>query len=216
VGRNRLALATEIAGGSTLKTDGLKDLVDGRGRMSARQIRQRHRSFERAHTLFVYGNHDPVEQSTDTGTWRRIIKIPFTRTFDEKERNDKLKERLIAEHLSEVLAWAVRGCLEWQRIGLAVPDVVKAATEAYRQEQDEIGHFLSERTRPCDGTGTSVNSVYGEFTAWRKEGGCGALSKRELGGELRRRGYDQNRTTVGGVNARFWVNLEIAAGPRRG
>ena len=42
------------------------------------------------------------------------------------------------------LAWAVAGCLAWQREGLGVPAVVQDATEAYRLSNDPLREFLAE------------------------------------------------------------------------
>ena len=44
-----------------------------------------------------------------------------------------------------ILRWAVEGCLMWQREGLNPPDVVKAATEEYRQEMDALSEFIADR-----------------------------------------------------------------------
>ena len=40
--------------------------------------------------------------------------------------------------------WAIAGCLEWQRIGLAPPDVVSAATEEYFRAEDSIELWMNE------------------------------------------------------------------------
>jgi putative DNA primase/helicase len=43
-----------------------------------------------------------------------------------------------------ILAWAVRGCLIWQKEGLIVPDIIETATEEYRQSQDPMAEFYEE------------------------------------------------------------------------
>ena len=47
---------------------------------------------------------------------------------------DKLKDEWPG-----ILRWAIEGCLEWQRIGLAPPPAVLAATESYLADEDAIG-----------------------------------------------------------------------------
>jgi putative DNA primase/helicase len=43
---------------------------------------------------------------------------------------------------SGILAWAVRGCLEWQRLhSLGVPTEVRVARASYRQDMDTIAAF---------------------------------------------------------------------------
>ncbi len=55
----------------------------------------------------------------------------------------RLGEKLKAE-LPGILAWAVKGCLEWQEQGLGTPEEVKSATEDYRNEMDSLGEFLTD------------------------------------------------------------------------
>jgi len=70
--------------------------------------------------------------------------IPFTVTIPKEERDPKLLDKLQGE-LPGILAWAVRGCLLWQRDGLMMPASVKEATDSYRHETDDVHAFLEER-----------------------------------------------------------------------
>lgn len=80
------------------------------------------------------------------GIWRRLHLIPFTEQIPDDGKDPNLLDKLRAE-LPGVSAWCVRGCLEWQRIGLAPPAAVAAATEEYRQEEDVIGRFMEDCLR---------------------------------------------------------------------
>ena len=66
---------------------------------------------------------------------------PIESTFDvvipENERDPELSDKLRAEWPG-ILAWAVHGCLEWQRDGLKTPDVVLEATSSYRKRADHV------------------------------------------------------------------------------
>ena len=59
--------------------------------------------------------------------------MPFEVRIPEHEKDKKLPEKLRAER-SGILAWAVRGCLDWQKNGLGEAEEVRAATETYRAE----------------------------------------------------------------------------------
>jgi len=205
----RIALGTEIAPNGELLPDRVKDFADGPGRTVARQIRQAHTSFERTATVFLYGNHDPIVRTTDEGTWRRIVKIPFTHKFEGEGRDKGLKDELIRNHLPDVLAWAVRGCLEWQQHGLCPPEEVLKATAEYRASQDHVGLFLNDCTVSEDGGVGSVAGLYGRYSDWTKAEGSQKLGKREFGAEMRQKGFEQVRTTVGGVNGRYWRGLRV-------
>jgi len=70
----------------------------------------------------------------------------------------------------------VRGCLEWQRRGLAPPDVVKAATEEYRAESDPVAAFLQERCLIGPGYLVRAGALYKAYQEWSEEAG---LKERE-------------------------------------
>jgi hypothetical protein len=63
--------------------------------------------------------------------------------FMRAERDKKLPERLRGE-LPGILAWVVRGCIEWHREGLRAPDEVRRATGEYRAEMDVLAGFISD------------------------------------------------------------------------
>jgi hypothetical protein len=85
--------------------------------------------------LVVAGNHKPSIRTIDEAMRRRLHLVPFTVTIPPKRRDKTLPERLLAER-DGVLAWAVQGCVEWQRIGLQPPAAVMAATEEYFEAED--------------------------------------------------------------------------------
>jgi putative DNA primase/helicase len=94
-------------------------------------------SFDPTHKFWVSANHEPEVRGTDDGIWRRFRKLPFDVSFQGRANKD-LKHKLRAE-LPGILAWAVRGCLDWQRAGLGEPKSVADATQRYREEQDTFG-----------------------------------------------------------------------------
>jgi putative DNA primase/helicase len=86
----------------------------------------------------------------------------------EKQRDLKLLEKLLQE-LPGILNWAIKGCLEWQKNGLAAPRIVLDATAEYRDEEDELGDFIAERCIP----GGQVNrkQLYDAYHEWAEAGG---------------------------------------------
>ena len=104
------------------------------------------------------------------GFWRRVRLIPFTREFRGTDADPKLEEKLRAE-LPGILAWAVRGCLEWKQSGLNPPECVTAATEQYRLESDPLAEFVAERC--IEGTGMAVTGAdfYRAYAKWTEDRG---------------------------------------------
>ncbi len=78
---------------------------------------------------------------------RRIHLVPFTVTIPPEQRDHDLPEKLKAEWPG-ILAWMIRGCLEWQRQGLNPPAAVRAATEEYMANEDVFERWRAECIEP--------------------------------------------------------------------
>jgi putative DNA primase/helicase len=65
-------------------------------------------------------------------------------TFVPSKPDVGLSDVLQAEQRG-ILAWAIRGCLAWQRDGLTEPDAVAQAGSDYFAEQDSLGAWVDER-----------------------------------------------------------------------
>ncbi len=89
--------------------------------------------------------------------------------------------------LPGILAWAVEGCLAWQREGLSPPERVRAATSMYREEMDWMSAFLAERCLLREGAKTSAADLYGALGLWWNRDDELPVQK-EFGGRLRAKG----------------------------
>jgi putative DNA primase/helicase len=139
----RLVTAQETEDGQRWAESKIKALTGGDS-ISARFMRQDFFTFEPVFKLLIAGNHKPSLRNVDEAIRRRFNLIPFTQTIPPAERDLRLAEKL-KDEWPGYLAWAIEGCLEWQRIGLAPPAAVVEATEDYLTEEDAIGRFIAER-----------------------------------------------------------------------
>src|SRR5262245_12321485 len=105
--------------------------------------------FPPTHKLILCTNHKPKVRGNDHAIWRRLRLVPFVVTFAEEQQDKQLPEKLRAE-AEGILAWIVRGCLEWQRQGLGAAGAVDSATREYRSEQDVVSAFIAERCQLGD------------------------------------------------------------------
>jgi putative DNA primase/helicase len=115
-------------------------------------------------------NHKPRVSDDSYGFWRRVRLIPFTREFRGAEADPRLEEKLRAE-LPGILAWAVRGSLEWKKSGLNPPECVTAATEQYRVESDPLAEFIEERCLQMQNYSVSAGELYKSYAKWTEERG---------------------------------------------
>lgn len=139
----RFVPSIEVDDGKRL-AEGIVKTLTGGDKVSARFLYRDTFEFQPAFKLWLVANHAPKVKAEDDGMWRRIKRVPLDRVVAKEDRDPTLRVRLADPDTCgrAVLAWAVRGCLEWQRIGLRVPGTVERATEAYRAEMDVFGDFI--------------------------------------------------------------------------
>jgi putative DNA primase/helicase len=185
----RLVSAQETEEGKRLAESLVKSLTGG-DTVTARFMRQNEFQFKPEFKLFVASNHKPTIRGTDYAMWRRIRLVPFTVTIPEAEQDRRLCNKLRTE-LSGILAWAVRGCLAWQREGLGLPAAVRSATDTYRAESDILAAFLEERTTKAPEV--AAGQLYEAYKTWAESNGEHAMTGQMFGRRLAERGVDKYR-----------------------
>jgi putative DNA primase/helicase len=202
----RVVASIEVEDGRRLAEALVKSLTGG-DKVRARRMRQDFWQFDPTHTAFLCTNHKPEIRGNDAGIWRRIRLIPFTETIAPAEQDKKLPTKLRTE-LSGILAWAVEGCLEWQREGLQAPDEVRKATGAYRSEMDVIGAFLRDECETQQGYSATFKEVYDRYEEWCEEGGEKPETRRKFNARLKERGqFTDRRSGPGGSYE--WHGLQL-------
>jgi putative DNA primase/helicase len=205
----RLVLCPEVKRGQRFDEALVKDLV-GEDKVKARRMHQDFWEFAPTHKLFVCGNHKPVIQGTDHGIWRRIRLIPWSVTISAAEKDRSLLGKLEKE-FPGILAWAVRGCLAWQRDGLGEPPEVNAATEVYREESNPLAEFFESRCTFEADAKISRRALRVAYEAWAKEIGAEPLGAKRFSENLRARGVVDGGTiregALGPVDA--WKGVRL-------
>lgn len=199
----RLVVASEVEEGAKLNEAKIKELT-GSDTVTARFLHQEFFAFKPQFKLWIAGNHKPIIKGTDLGIWRRIRLIPFNATISAEEKDSKLQAKLLLE-LPGILAWAVRGCLAWQRDGLTAPKSVVNATANYRSESDLVGQFLDECCDLAPLAQTSGKVIYMAYRQWSETQGTRAMSATMLARKLTERGFEQRRS--GGTQ---FIGISIA------
>lgn len=209
----RLVTTVETEASRRLAEALVKALTGG-DPVRARRMRGDFYEFWPSHTLWIAGNHLPVIRGTDLGIWRRIALVPFDVTFDGDRKDLDLPEKLGAE-APGILAWAVRGCLEWQRGGLRLPERVKAATARYRASQDHVGRFLAECCVVDPDAYVRASDLRAAYEEWCAEQGERPWSAQAFGRELTDRGCDSALRGSATGRARTWLGVGLTAESER-
>ena len=202
----RFVAAIETEQGRRWAESKVKSLTGG-DKISARFMRQDFFEFMPQFKLIVAGNHKPAIRNIDEAMKRRLHLIPFTITVPPERRDKHLQQKLLAER-DGILAWAVQGCLEWQRQGrLDPPQQVLDATDEYFEEEDAIGEFLDEDCQQSPVAREAISAIYQRWRERAERRGEYVGTSRWLTQQLINRGFARTRLH-GGAKALSGLSLK--------
>ena len=192
----RFVAAIETEQGRRWAESKVKNLTGG-DKISARFMRQDFFEFFPQFKLFVAGNHKPAIRNIDEAMKRRLHLIPFTITVPPERRDKHLQQKLLAER-DGILAWAVQGCLDWQRHGrLDPPQRVVEATEEYFEAEDALGRWLDERCVREANAKSLTAELFNDWKQWAEAAGEFTGSQKRFADLLLTRGLDKWRNGMG-------------------
>jgi len=191
----RFVTASEVEEGQTFAESKVKELTGG-DLITARHLYGDPFTFKPNYKIWLCVNHKPTIRGTDIGIWRRVHLIPFTVVIP-KGRQDKSLPLKLSQELLGLLAWAVAGCLEWQKNGLSVPDAVEQATRGYREEMDVLGQFINERCTLHEDLSVQSSKLYAAWKSWCEINGEPERSNKWLTPRMEEKGFLSKRRKNG-------------------
>jgi putative DNA primase/helicase len=211
----RLIWASETDEGRKFATAKVKELVGGDTIHARSPYAKRAVEFRPTHLLMLLTNSRPQASADDYALWQRIHLVPFKLSFvpnpqqpHERQDDPTLQDRLRAE-APGILAWLVRGCLEWQRIGLNPPEAVKAATSEYRAEEDTLGHFIDECCFVDPLAQVAAKRLYDAYRSWVESNGGRAEGLKRFSPRIRDRFDAYVGTTGREKNITFYLGIGL-------
>jgi putative DNA primase/helicase len=210
----RLVTSVETEEGRRWAESKIKALTGG-DKISARFMKQDFFDFTPTFKLVIAGNHRPGLRSVDEAIRRRFHLVPFGVTVPLDERDKDLPDKLKAE-APGILWWMIQGCLEWQRTGLAPPESVRAATDAYLDSEDVLAAWIDDVGKLDPDGWHTTGELYRSYEAWAKRNGewvgsikkfsqrledrAGSLGMRRQRGADGKRGFRGLRLSQGSLN----------------
>jgi putative DNA primase/helicase len=191
----RFVTAIETEQGRRLNESKVKAITGG-DKISARFMRQDFFEFFPQFKPVIVGNHKPAIRNIDEAMKRRMHMIPFTVTIPPERRDGRLTEKLLAER-DGILAWAVAGCLVWQREGLNPPACVQDATQEYFESEDALGRWLDERCVRTANAKSLTSELFTDWKQWAEASGEFIGSQRRFSDLLITRGLEKWRNSMG-------------------
>ncbi len=200
----RFVMASEIEDGRHLAVVLIKEMTGGEAIRADRKY-EHEIEFQPVHKIWLVGNHKPVITDTTLSIWRRVKLIPFTVTIADREIDPGLPAKLEAE-LPGILAWAVKGCLEWQRHGLGEPKAITNATSDYRHEQDILGDFIDDCCLLKATATVPKHDMKAAYEAWCNETGIQPVAQRTFRARLMERGITEGKSG----SIRYWRGIALS------
>ncbi len=205
----RLAVVEEVRN-SRLDVSKLKSLT-GADTIVANRMRQEDETWAPTHTLFMTANHAPILDDT-SGMERRYRPIQTGPSIEASEIDPRY-EAAIRSELPGILAWAVRGCLLWQRNGcqLAQLDVSRFLAQEHLQDNDPFLEWGEECVSAEEDGWVTRQQVIANYNWWaasRSLPNLSATGQRQLYEWLRLFGAQDVRRASG----RGFTGLALTGG----
>lgn len=169
----RLAIAEELEEGRQLDTAEVKHLCST-GDINAQFKGKDVFTFKPSHSIVLCTNHMPSVKVMDSGTWDRLIVVPFRGRFRSQENEIKnYGNYLVRACGGAILSWIIDGAREYIRndYKLDIPECIISATEQYQQENDWLTDFFNEWVALDKNEDTYGSDIYGAYTSFCSEHG---------------------------------------------
>ncbi|MFJ8555280.1 phage/plasmid primase, P4 family [Streptomyces sp. NPDC093676] len=167
--------------------------LTGEDVISARFLNAEFFDFRPVGKIHLATNHLP-DVSGSHSMARRLQDIGWDVIVPPAKRIPKLDEKIIAREAAGVLNWAIRGCLDWQKQGLAVPESVKAKTREHIAQSNPLATWLEEKTDEVPDAVTENSQLYESYTKWADKAGIRQpLSMKAFTTHLQEKGYPQGK-----------------------
>lgn len=172
----RMVIAAETRQNAKLDPAMLKHLT-GRDGRTTRGLYGDPINYRPTDSLFLLTNFKPDLPAIDTALWRRIQLVEYNQVFSDhpdpsdpsQHLNDPNFLDRLAPEASGILAWLVRGAIDYQQSGgLCPPENVLAGTRAFQEEQDFFRHFLEQTyTRSADDR-LYASQILDDYRQWAR------------------------------------------------
>lgn len=202
----RMVIAGELEEGRRLSAATVKKLAS----TDPFQVEEKYKQPEiinPSHTLFLFTNHLPRVSSTDLGTWRRILNVPFNAVIDSAQSVQNFGDILAQNVSGAILTWALEGARRFaeREYHLDIPQCVKVATEEYRRRENWLANFIDECCEVGPDFRAQAKILYAEYRTWAENAGEYIRCEKDFSNEMDRLGYMKIKPK----NIKHYVGLKL-------
>jgi P4 family phage/plasmid primase-like protien len=203
----RINIVGEVPDKRILSGDTFKAIVAG-DEVTRRLVYSRAITFRPECGHIFSANALPLGADASPGFWRRWLVVPFNRVFTTAEQDPFLTERIIAEEMPAVAAWAVAGAQSLARSkGYTIPPSSEAIRDEWRISSNPVEQFVAQE---CErGQWQVAKYVYGRYHEWARGSGYVPMNVMNFGIRLREMGVSKRHTRAG---VEYDIDVKNSAG----
>ncbi|MFR3638687.1 MAG: phage/plasmid primase, P4 family [Faecalimonas sp.] len=194
----RMLIAAELEEGMRLNTANVKQLCSTDEIYAEKKYKDPF-SYTPTHTLVLYTNHLPKVGAIDKGTWRRLIVIPFDAKIEGSADIKNFADYLFEKAGGAILTWVIEGAKKVIEDNYKIdpPQKVRDAIEHYKESNDWLSYFLSERCELDPAYVAKSSEVYNEYRIFCTQVGEFTRSTTDFYTALETVGFERYRDRKG-------------------
>lgn len=194
----RMLIAAELEEGMRLNTANVKQLCSTDEIYAEKKYKDPF-SYTPTHTLVLYTNHLPKVGAIDKGTWRRLIVIPFDAKIEGGADIKNYADYLFEKAGGAILTWVIEGARKViaDNYKIEPPQKVRDAIEHYKESNDWLSYFLSERCELDPAYVAKSSEVYNEYRIFCTQVGEFTRSTTDFYTALETVGFERYRDRKG-------------------
>ena len=194
----RLIIASEMQEGVRLNTAMVKQLCSTDEIQACKKYKDPFH-FVPSHQVVLYTNHLPRVAASDDGIWRRLKVIPFNAKIKGNSDIKNYADYLFENAAPAIMKWIIEGAQKVSGCDHKVddPKCVKDAIAAYREENDWLGHFLSECCEVGDGLTEKSGEFYQQYRAYCIQSGEYTRSTTDFYAAVEKAGFVRRKNMNG-------------------
>lgn len=202
----RLVTAGELEEGKRLSVSTVKKICST-DKLVVEEKYKQPETITPTHTLCLFSNFLPRVGSTDPGTWRRLIVLPFKAVISEQDAAANFGDTLTREAGGAILSWAIEGAVRFAKAGykLTVPDTVRAATQAYQQQEDWLSNFIADCCEVSEDYRVLSSQLYRAYKYWADDAGDYIRRLSDFNAAMESAGYKK----IAPKNRKTWLHLRL-------
>lgn len=194
----RLAIAAELEDGMQLDTSVVKKLCSTDPICAEKKYKDPFR-FIPTHTMVLYTNHLPNVWALDSGTWRRLIVVPFNAVICSNQDIKNYADYLFENAGGSVMSWIIEGAYKFidAKYDIRQPEAVQEAIKTYREENDWLSNYITERCEVAKAFTQPSGELYQDYREYSKNMGEPPRSNASFNKALAEKGFKKQKNGRG-------------------